>query len=199
MLAGLVPHQELGELEYVVLDTETTGFDIRRDRILCIGALRLHRQQIAAGESIELYISQQHYDKGTAVIHGILSKEARPCLSEEAALKEFIHYLGNAVIVAHHAPFDMAMLNAAMERNGMPRIRNRVLDTSALYRKTLIASPLVIKKERYTLDELADKYDISKVDRHTALGDAYITAIIFMKILNALKKKGITTLGKALR
>lgn len=190
---------ELGELNYVVLDTETTGFDVRRDRILCIGALKLYRQQILVSEALELYIKQEHYDSGSTEIHGILSKEARPCLAEAQALQEFVSYLGNAIIVAHHASFDMAMINTGLKRQGMPKIGNTVLDTSNLYRKTLIASPLLVKKERYTLDELADKYDISKKDRHTALGDAYITAIVFLKILHSLKRKGITRLRKALR
>lgn len=193
-----IPDVELGQLQYVVLDTETTGFDVKRDRILCIGALKLFRQQIQVKETLELYVKQEHYDSGSAEIHGILSKEARPCLPEEQALQEFISYLGEAVIVAHHAHFDMAMINAALERNGLTVINNRVIDTSTLYRKTLISSPLIIKKERYTLDELADKYDISKKDRHTALGDAYITAVAFLKIVQALKKKGITSLRRAL-
>jgi DNA polymerase-3 subunit epsilon len=198
-LFGHRPDPDLSQLKYVVLDTETTGFDVKRDRILCIGALKLYRQQILVSEALELYIKQDHYDSGSAEIHGILSKEARPCLHEAQALREFIDYLDEAVIVAHHAAFDMAMINAALERHGLPGIRNRVIDTSSLYRKTLIASPLIIKKERYTLDELADKYDISKKDRHTALGDAYITAIVFLKIVNALKQKGITGLRRALR
>jgi DNA polymerase-3 subunit epsilon len=50
------------------------------------------------------------------------------------------------------------------------------------------------RKENYSLDELADKFDISKKDRHTAMGDAYITAIAFLKILNKLKEKKEITL-----
>lgn len=175
---------------FVVLDTETTGFDYERDRILCIGALRLKNQQIAVANSFEVYVKQEHYNQESTKVHGILSKEVRPCLTEKEALEQFIQYIGRDVLVAHHAAFDLKMLNKALQRQGMPSISNTVLDTGVLYRKTIINSPVVQKKDRYTLDELADKFDISKKDRHTALGDAYITAIAFIQISNLLKKQG---------
>lgn len=195
---GRKPASKLSTLDYVVLDTETTGFDYEKDRILCIGALKLSHQRIRVQDALEVYIEQEHYNCDSTAIHGILSREERPRLQEAEALRLFVDYLGEAVIVAHHAQFDMTMINTALQRHGMPKLTNKVLDTSTLYRKTLIASPLIRKKERYTLDDLADTYDISKKDRHTALGDAYITAIAFLKILQALNKKGITTLGKAM-
>ncbi len=198
-----VPEKEgsldVSRLTYVVLDTETTGFDYEQDRILCIGALRLKEQQIQVQDCLEVYLRQEHYDQKSTEVHGILSREERPCLTEKEALEAFLAFLGDDIIVAHHARFDMTMINNALERHGMPRVTNRVLDTSALYRKTLIQSPVVPKKDHYTLDELADKFDICKKDRHTALGDAYITAIAFIRILQGLKQKGITTLRQVLR
>ena len=75
------------------------------------------------------------------------------------------------------------MINKALERNGLAILKNRTLDTATLYKKTLIKSYLLERKDHYTLDDLADKFDISKKDRHTAMGDAYITAIAFLKIV----------------
>lgn len=57
-----------------------------------------------------------------------------------------------------------------------------------------MVSNLLERKENYSLDELADKFDISKKDRHTAMGDAYITAIAFLKILNKLRERKEITL-----
>jgi DNA polymerase-3 subunit epsilon len=198
-MAARTPDTDLDKLSYVVLDTETTGFDYQKDRILCIGALRLNDRRIKVRDCLEIYIKQEHYNHTSTEVHGILSREERPCLQEREAMEIFLEYLGEDVIVAHHANFDMTMLNNALQRNGMQKIENYTLDTSTLYRKTVISSPVVPRKERYTLDELADKFDISKKDRHTALGDAYITAIAFLRILHSLKKKGITTLRQAIR
>ena len=177
------------ETRFVVLDTETTGFDYENDRILCIGALVLQNNMIAIQDSFEVYIEQDHYDKSTAQIHGILKDFILKRPNEAEALAQFIAFLGDSIIIAHHTIFDVTMINKALERNGLPALTNKTLDTAHLYKKTLIKSHLFERKDHYTLDDLADKFDISKKDRHTALGDAYITAIAFLKILKKLKEK----------
>nr|WP_199000576.1 3'-5' exonuclease [Flavobacterium sp. ASV13] len=177
------------ETRFVVLDTETTGFDYDHDRILCIGALILQNGTIAIQNSFEVYIEQDHYDKSTAQIHGILKDLLVKRPSELEALQQFLDFLGDSIIIVHHTIFDITMINKALERNELPQLTNKTLDTAYLYKKTLIKSHLFERKDHYTLDDLADKFDISKKDRHTALGDAYITAIAFLKIVKKLKEK----------
>ena len=183
------------ETRFVVLDTETTGFDYENDRILCIGALVLQNGVIAVQDSFEVYIEQDHYDKSTAQIHGILKDFILKRPSESEALQQFLAFLGDSIIIAHHTTFDTTMINKALERNKLPQLINHRLDTAILYKKTLIVSHLFERKDHYTLDDLADKFDISKKDRHTALGDAYITAIAFLKIVKKLKEKKETNLN----
>jgi DNA polymerase-3 subunit epsilon len=177
------------ETRFVVLDTETTGFDYDNDRILCIGALVLQNNAISIQDSFEVYLQQDHYDKSTAQIHGILKDFILKRPSELEALQQFLTFLSDSIIIAHHTVFDITMINKALERNGLPELTNKRLDTAILYKKTLIKSHLFERKDHYTLDDLADKFDISKKDRHTALGDAYITAIAFLKIVKKLKEK----------
>lgn len=177
------------ETRFVVLDTETTGFDYENDRILCIGALVLQNNVISIQETLEIYLQQDHYDKSTAQIHGILRDFVLKRPTELEALQQFLTFLGDSIIVAHHTIFDITMINKALERNNLPQLTNKTLDTAYLYKKTLIKSHLFERKDHYTLDDLADKFDISKKDRHTALGDAYITAIAFLKIVKKLKEK----------
>lgn len=184
------------ETRFVVLDTETTGFDYTNDRILCIGALVLQNNIISVQDSFEVYVEQDHYDKSTAQIHGILKDFVVKRPSELEALQQFLAYLGDSIIIAHHANFDITMINRALERNGLPELKNKALDTGILYKKTLIKSHLFERKDHYTLDDLADKFDISKKDRHTALGDAYITAIAFLKIIKKLREKKQTSLNQ---
>lgn len=172
---------------FVVLDTETTGFDYDNDRILCIGAVILQNGVISIPDSFEIYIHQEHYDKNSAQIHGILKDWVMDKPSELEALQQFLTFLGDSIIIAHHTIFDVTMINQALERNGLPHLKNKTLDTAYLYKKTLIMSNLLERKEKYALDDLADKFDISKKDRHTAMGDAYITAIAFLKIVKKLK------------
>lgn len=174
---------------FVVLDTETTGFNYTDDRILCIGAIVLENGVIDLQNVFEHYIDQEHFDKSSVQIHGIIRSDVLDHKSEIEVLQLFIDYLGDSVIVAHHTKFDVTMINNALERNGIPKLSNKCLDTAVLYKRTLIKSNLLQHKDHYTLDDLADKFDISKKDRHTAVGDAYITAIAFLKILKKLKGK----------
>lgn len=186
--------QDIDTVRFVVLDTETTGFDYINDRILCIGALVLQNNTINIQDSFEIFIEQEHYDKSTAKIHGILKEWIVSRPSELEALQQFLVFLGDSIIIAHHTYFDITMINNALERNGLPKLKNKTLDTAVLYKKTLIKSYLLERKDTYSLDELADKFDISKKDRHTAIGDAYITAIAFLKILSKLKEEKEITL-----
>ena len=179
--------QSVENTRFVVLDTETTGFDYDNDRILCIGAVVLQKNTIAIPDSFEIYIHQDHYDKTSAQIHGILKDWVMDKPTELEALQKFLAFLGNSIIIAHHTIFDITMINRALERNGLPHLTNKTLDTAYLYKKTLIMSNLLERKEKYVLDDLADKFDISKKDRHTAMGDAYITAVAFLKIVKKLK------------
>lgn len=185
---------DISKVRFVVLDTETTGFDYEQDRILSIGALSLMNNSILVNGVFDVYLSQEKHEKESIKVHGILKEGNKDRISETEALEQFLGYLGNAIIVAHHAMFDIQMINKALKRNGLPKLKNKYLDTSTLYKRTQIRSNLLKQQESYTLDELAHKFDIAKKDRHTALGDAYITAIVFLRILSRLNEKRKITL-----
>tara|TARA_R110002049_G_scaffold278584_3_gene457382 strand:- start:5715 stop:6380 length:666 start_codon:yes stop_codon:yes gene_type:complete len=191
--------ENIEDVTFVVLDTETTGLDFYTDRMLCIGALKLHKNVIKINTTFEIFIKQEHYNQETAEIHGILKNGKTERITELEAIKLFLTYLENSIIIAHHAHFDITIFNKALHRNNLPKLKNKVLDTSTLYKKTLIKSNLLNRKEHYSLDELTEKFNISKKDRHTALGDAYITAIAFLKILKKLKEKKKLSVQQLLR
>jgi len=186
--------EDIHENTFVVLDTETTGFSMTKDRMLCIGALKLLDNNIVVKESFEVYIQQEHYNTESAEIHGILKKTKRNSISELDALKQFLVYAKNHILVGHHVMFDINIINAALKRNGLPKLKNKTLDTESLYIRTLLISTVVQQKERYSLDDLAKKFSISRKDRHTALGDAYITAIAFLRTIEKLKSQKIKDL-----
>ncbi|GEC71540.1 DNA polymerase-3 subunit epsilon [Flavobacterium flevense] len=192
-------NQPIESARFVVLDTETTGFDYVNDRILCIGAIVLQNGIINLQDAFEHYMDQEHFDKSSVQIHGIIRSDVLDHKTELQVLQLFLDYLGDSIIIAHHTKFDITMINNALERNGLPKLSNKTLDTAVLYKKTLIKSNLLVRKDHYTLDDLADKFDISKKDRHTAIGDAYITAIAFLKILKKLRENKVTLLYQLFR
>ena len=169
---------------FVVFDTETTGFDTLKHRILSIGAVSIFNKIINVSDSIEVYLKQEKFKAETVEIHGILKEGNLLKINENEAIEQFINYLGNAVLVAHHAAFDIEMINNALKRLNLPKLKNKCIDTGILYKK------LEGKKEsHFSLDVLCAEFNIPKHDRHTASGDAFITALLFLKIISKLKKE----------
>ncbi|WP_417886711.1 PolC-type DNA polymerase III [Zunongwangia sp.] len=179
---------------FVVFDTETTGFDQHKDRILSIGCVKIKKKRINVAESFEVYLDQEAFNPDTVEIHGLIHHERFQTISEERAIRLFLKYIKNSVLVAHHAGFDVNMVNAALKRNNLPKLKNKVLDTGVLYRKTRLVTNFIDPNKNYTLDELAIAYNIDLKDRHTAIGDAFITAIAFLKTLGRLKEQRIKKL-----
>jgi DNA polymerase-3 subunit epsilon len=139
-------------------------------------------------------VDQTRFNSETVKIHGILNHEHLKTVTELAAIEQLLNFIGNKVLVAHHANFDITMVNLALHRNGLPNLKNKVLDTVNLYRATRIKSNLIDRQKNYSLDEIAENYGIDVSDRHTAAGDAFITAIIFLKTISLLKKKTVFNL-----
>ena len=187
---------KLEENTFVVLDTETTGLDTKKDRILSIGSLIVKNNAIKANAAIEVFVQQDRYSSESAKIHGILKKDAIGQLTEIEALQRLLKMLEGAIIVAHHAKFDITMINNALKRNGLPKLLNKSLDTSTLYSKSLSRRDRENLGGHFSLDHLAHEFNVPKGDRHTALGDAYITAVAFLHIMNKLKPASLNVLLK---
>ncbi len=182
---------DLNTARFVVFDTETTGLDINKDRILSIGAIAVTGNTMDVADSLEIYLKQDLFNSKTVAIHGIL-KEGNIIKSEEKeALVQFLDYIKNAILVAHHAAFDVTMINECLARQNLPKLKNKVLDTGTLFKKTTLCTS---KDKLYALDELCTLFDIKKHDRHTASGDAFLTGIVFLKILAQLSATRKTTL-----
>ena len=169
---------------FVVFDTETTGLDFAKDRILSIGAIAINNGIIEVSDSIEIYLKQDEFKTETVEIHGILKDGHLIKTTENRAIEQFIEFLGNSVLVAHHTAFDVEMINASLKRRNLPKLKNKTIDTGILYKK------LEGKKDDlFNLDVLCEEFNIPKHDRHTAAGDAFITALLFIKIISKLKNE----------
>jgi len=176
---------DLDHTRFVVFDTETTGLNPATDRILSIGAITVIGNTLHIDDSFEMFLKQDTFNADTVEIHGILKEGSITKFEEEEAVIRFLAYIKDAVLVAHHAAFDIAMINQSLMRLGLPKLKNRSLDTGILFKKTTLHKT---SEKHYGLDELSDIFNIKKHDRHTASGDAYITGILFLKILSNLKK-----------
>ncbi|MEM6319366.1 MAG: 3'-5' exonuclease [Bacteroidota bacterium] len=102
----------------------------------------------------------------------------------------------NSIIVGHHISFDIAILNQALRLHFGLQLRNRTLDTGWLAKR--IENPNIIGFNPIPLDQLCEQHQIPSGQRHMAAGDAYITSLLFLKLLGQLERRGVRRLGDLL-
>ncbi len=181
-------NSNINETRFVALDTETTGLNKKEDRILSIGAVSIINKTIEVKNTLELYLEQDIFKRESVEIHGLMKHGNETKVCELDAIKLFLEYIGNSVLIAHHANFDRSIINQMLQRHGLGKLKNKFIDTATLYSRSLhIIYQDNIKP--YSLDYLSSELNVPTVDRHTATGDALITALVFLKILARLDKR----------
>ncbi len=182
----------LAELSVVVFDTETTGLDVSRDRVVQIGAVRVERGRVLADETVLALVNpSMPIPPASTAIHGIddAAVASAPRFADiHADIRAFV---GDAVVVGQSVGFDLAILLRETRRMGAVWRPPHFLDTKLLY------AALGDDPEERSLDDLAALLGIAIAHRHTALDDAMATAEIFVRLLPLLAAKGIVTLGDA--
>jgi len=179
------PRAPLERLDFVAFDTETTGTDPRRDGVVSIGAIGMHGGQIHLGNVFETLV-KFNYNTASVVVHGVTQEEAEARgISEEAALLGFLDYIGGAVLVGHHVGFDLEIISRGCEKHFGTRLCNPAVDTMALtlnLERDGALPPTGDGPPDYSLEGLCQRFRIIPRDRHTASGDAFITAQIFLRL-----------------
>lgn len=186
----------IDRVRFVVLDSETTGLNPRTDRLITIGAVVVQDGEIVLEDSFDALI-QIARNTSAVTVHGITRDETESGIDEPEALQRFLDYLQDGVIVGHHIGHDVETLNAGYERHWGFELLNRNLDTMDLTLH-LERSGAFAGRERireFTLDSLCEMFGVIPHDRHTAGGDAFITAQVFLRLLRLASRHGRDTLG----
>ena len=188
--------QPIDTVRFVALDSETTGLNPLTDRIITIGAVAVQGGEILLDDSFEAMLRVERNTAAVAV-HGITRDETRGGIDEPEALRRFLEYLQDGVIVGHHIDHDISTLNAGYQRHWGFDLMNRSLDTMDLTLH-LERGGAFADRERireFTLDSLCELFGVVPHDRHTAGGDAFITAQVFLRLLRLAARHGRTELG----
>jgi DNA polymerase-3 subunit epsilon len=185
--------RRLAELAYTVFDTETTGLDPSAgDRIIQIGALRIVAGKLRREDAFEQLVNPQRDIPAAGIaIHGIEPAMVTGAPTIDSVLPAFHTYAADTVLVAHNAAFDMRLLELQRERCGVA-FEQPVLDT------LLLSAVVYPAQESHRLEAIAERLGVPVLGRHTALGDALVTAEVFLKMIPLLAERGIHTLGQAL-
>lgn len=184
------PPKSIVDARFIVFDTETTGLNPSNDKLLSIGAVTVQGNCIDVQQSFEVFVEQEKFTPETVQIHGIRKAGSVNKITEAKAMEAFLDFLENGILVAHHVDFDVAMINGALKQLQLPKLKNNCIDTGDLYRM-LLGKP----QRPISLDALCEEFGVKTHDRHNALGDALITAMLFQKITRQLQHEKKYTLA----
>lgn len=182
----------LTELTYTVFDTETTGLNPSQgDEIIQIGAARLVNNKLLRQECFEQLVDPKRpIPPATIPIHGIQPEMVVGQPTIDQVLPAFHAFAQDTVLVAHNAAFDMRFLQIKEGPTGVV-FDQPVLDT------LLLSAVIHPNQDSHRLEAIAERFNVTVIGRHTAMGDAIVTAEVFLKLIPLLAEKGIHTLGQA--
>lgn len=183
----------LKDLRYVVFDCETTGLaPSKGDEIISIAAVRVENGVIDEVNAFTRLVNPgMSIPKESIKFHGITDDMVADEPSVGEVLPDFRGFVGDAVLVAHNAAFDMKFLHMKEEATGVT-FPNLVVDTM------LLSVFLEHESENHSLDGITKRMGITIEGRHTALGDSLATAAVLLRMLNRLEARGVTTLRQVI-
>ncbi|RDV03624.1 DUF294 nucleotidyltransferase-like domain-containing protein [Undibacter mobilis] len=179
-------------LNAVVVDTETTGLDPAKARIVEIGLVPLKGGKLdEPGALRDLVNPGEPIPPATTKIHNIDDAMVAGAPAFAGVWPKLAERFGDAVMIGHTLGFDLAVLKRECERAGLTWRAPRTLDTR------LLAQVVEPRLGGYTLEHLASWLNVTVTDRHSAVGDAILTARIFLALLPKLREGNIRTLAEA--
>ena len=169
--------------EMVVFDIETTGLSNRTCKIIEIGAVKIKEGKVI--DKFNIFVDPEcPIPEEITRLTSITDKDVSGAPKEREALELFFAFAGECMLIAHNANFDIGFIRVAAERQGMP-FNNSYLDTVGLSR---YVNP---ELKNHKLDTIVEYYNIGEFHHHRASDDAEVLALIFIEMLNRLKKEGI--------
>ena len=186
----------LREAEFCVVDLETTGLDIRKDKIVAIACVPMKGMKILVNESFYTLIKPNKYKIESMKYHGISEKDLQKAPTFESIADKILNKL-RGIIVGHAVDIDMAFLKRYFKEVGV-KFDRETIDIALL--EKWLGERLGERKisEELTLDALIKSYGLKATYRHNALADAFFTAQIFQIQLLKLLKYGVNDVDRIL-
>lgn len=178
-----VPESSLQQ-RLVIVDTETTGLNPKRDELLSIGAVAIQQGKLNLEDCFYKELKADNTPSARNVlVHRLTPSKLKLAEQPQQVLQDFIDYVDDAPLFAYHAKFDETVLNHALVKNGMARINTEFIDVAHML---LVADPEV-GGQPLSLEAANAYLRIQNSQRHNAHGDALNTALLMLKLLKMEK------------
>lgn len=181
---------ELKTATFVVFDIETTGLSVTQNKIIEIAAVKMQE-----GKEIDRYATfvnpHERIPYNIQQLTNINDEMVKDAPDVEPVMREFVEFVGDGVLVAHNARFDIGFIQATLKQMGLPELQNPVLDTLELARM------LFPTMKNHRLNTLSDKYKVALESHHRAIDDTLALGGVLNGLLNdAAQLKGMTMLDR---
>jgi DNA polymerase-3 subunit epsilon len=198
------PKTPITEVSYVVVDTELTGLNEKKDDIVSIGAVRMTGSRIELGDAFYRLVSpKKRLTADSVLIHEITPSDVEMKPGIDTVLAEFLDYSKDAVLVGHFISIDLEFLNREMKRLRGAGITNPALDTFSIYdwlrKRNKSRDCFANALSGYRLYDIVKCFGIPVNNAHNALMDAYTTAQLFQRFFPMLLETDTRTIGELLQ
>lgn len=167
------------KMVFTAFDTETTGLEPKQNRVVEAGGIRFDSRGIHSRFNT-LINPKIPMPAEVTKINGITDAMLKNEPDASQVLPDFLSFIGDSVLIAHNAPFDIAFINEELARQGMKPLANRVVDTRIFAKEIFPGLP------KYSLQELAVRFGIQAKDAHRAEDDARVCMELFLVCLAKL-------------
>ena len=180
--------------EWVALDCETTGLDVRTDEIVSIGAVRIEGDRIVTSERLELLVRPERAVSANSVrIHRLRTQDLAEGLPLSVAVEQLLTFIGSRPLVGYYLEFDVAMLNRAVRPLLGVGLPQPCIEVSALYYDYKFQQlPPYQQHDNADIDlrlaTLMKDLDLPQREAHDALNDAVMAALAFIKLRHLCRR-----------
>ncbi|MEK4083647.1 PolC-type DNA polymerase III [Psychrobacillus sp. FSL K6-1415] len=177
-------HTALEDAVYIVFDVETTGLSATYDKIIELAAVKMQNGNII--DKFERFVNPHHALSATTIeLTGITDEMVRNAPEIEQVIKDFYEFIGDGIIVAHNASFDMGFLYEGYRRTGIEHFNHPVIDTLELARF------LHPEMKSHRLGTLTKKFNIELTQAHRAIFDCEATGYLLLHLLKEAEEHKI--------
>lgn len=173
--------QEVSQ-EVVCFDCETTGLNPKKDKIITLSAIKIRHNEILTSQALSLHIKQQTPINSASIkVHHIRNLDAQTGITEQEAMHQFLHFIGNRPLVGYYLEFDIAMVNQIIQPWLGIVLPNKAIEVSALYydhKADFIPQKIIDLSFQAILKNL----QIPNLGQHDAFSDALMSALIYVKL-----------------
>jgi DNA polymerase III epsilon subunit-like protein len=201
---GVDNRTPLRETRFVVIDTELSSLDAKVNRILSVGAIAMDGPRIRLADQFYRVVNPGiEVPERTILVHGLRPADVAAGEPPTEVARKLADFIEGAVLVGHFVSIDVAALKKEFKSAGL-QFRSIAVDTAKVYRwmelkRRTFGEATDDRHQAVDLSTVAKLYNVPVNDAHHSLGDAFVTAQLWQKLLHELESAGIKTVGELRR